>query len=204
MSIIKLTIRTAPEHWFWVRPYFEETTSALNLSVLPLRKWHGQLCVCVCCLISSLLKVTNEFQKHTGKVRVGAKELKSRRFSRFPPSQAGMMNSRTETISEGCCSLGWDPPGGLPGAQQLGLVGTPPKRDTHFLPSLPPAPYPQDSRSSISAPPLRGQGWQNCTITVSIIFVFFQMSKNFTNQDTFSLKEEVILFSSIDSYNLSQ
>ena len=30
------------------------------------------------------------------------------------------------------------------------------------------------------------------------------MSKNFTNQDTFSLKEEVILFSSIDSYNLSQ
>lgn len=154
MSIIKLTIRTAPEHWLCVRPYFEETTSALNLSVLPLRKWHGQLCecVCVCCLISSLLKLTNEFQKHTGKVRVGAKELKSRRFSRFPPFQAGMMNSRTENISEGCCSLGWDPPGGLPGAQQLGLVGTPPKRDTHFLPSLPPAPCHQNSWYSVSAP----------------------------------------------------
>ena len=67
---------------------------------------------------------------------------------------------------------------------------------------LPPTPSTPDPPSV--PPPLRGQGWQNCTITVSIIFVFFQMSKNFTNQDTFSLKEEVILFSSIDSYNLSQ
>lgn len=90
MSIIKLTIRTAPEHWFCVRPCFEQTTSVLNLSIVPLRKWHGQLCVCVCvcCLISSLFKLTNEFKKHTGKVRFGEKELKSWRFSGLTTPQS--------------------------------------------------------------------------------------------------------------------
>lgn len=143
MSIIKLTIRRAPGHWFCVRPCLKQTTSALSLSTLPLRKWHGQLCVCVCvcCLISSLLKLTNEFQKHTGKVRVGAKELKSRRFSRFPPSQAGMMNSGTENVSAGRCSLGWDPPGGLPGAHSWGW-GDPTQEGHKLFPAPASCPLP--------------------------------------------------------------
>ena len=54
------------------------------------------VCVCVCCLISSLFKLTNEFKKHTGKVRVGAKELKSWRFSGFTtrPSRDDKLKDR--------------------------------------------------------------------------------------------------------------
>ena len=70
----------------------------------------------------------------------------------LPPPKAGMINLRTENATEGWCSLIWEPPGGLPGAQRLGLVGTPPTRDAHFLLSLAPAPCPQDSWSSVSSP----------------------------------------------------
>ena len=79
----------------------------------------------------------------------------------------------------------------------------PQRMHTFYRPCpLPPAHRTPDPPSAPRSP--ERQGWQNCTITAFITFVFFQMSKNFTNQDTFSLKEQVILFSFIDSYNLSQ
>ena len=155
MSIIKLTIRTAPEHWFCVRPCFEQTTSVLNLSIVPLRKWHGQQCVCVCvCVV--WFQVYSNWQMNLRSIleKLG---LEKRNWNPgdsldLPPPKAGMINLRTENATEGWCSLIWEPPGGLPGAQRLGLVGTPPTRDAHFLLSLAPAPCPQDSWSSVSSP----------------------------------------------------
>ena len=141
MSIIKLTIRTALEHWFCVRPCFEQTTSVLNLSIVPLRKRHGQLCVCVCVV---WFQVYSNWQMNLRSI-LEKSGLEQRNWNPgdsldLPPAQAGMINLRTENAAEGWCSLTWEPPGGLPGAQRLGLVGT--SKDAHFLPSLPPAPCP--------------------------------------------------------------